>query len=260
MIRSFKSKTVALAAVGLLVAGGGAYAATSGSEAPTPLTGSITDKASEAALATYPGSALVGIQSRPDGSFDARVRRADGTFVSVTLDKDFKVTATREGGPGRGGPGGRGHGGPGGFGGPRGGVASAELAKALGVSEEKLRAAFEKVRPGKGEREDERVAAIAKALGAKESAVREVLEAQHAPGGPGRRGPRGGGPGRGGERAELVTALAKKTGKSAGDVRKALQTSRPDRAAKRDELASALAKELGIDAAEVKTALEAARP
>ena len=265
MIRSFKSKTVAIATVGLLVAGGGAYAATSGSKAPTPLTGNVTDKASEAALAKYPGSTLVGIQSRPDGSFDAQVRRADGTFVSVTLDKDFKVTATREGGPGRGGfggPGGRGpggHGGPGGFGGPGRGVASAELAKALGVTEEKLQAAFEKVRPEKGDRKDERVAAIAKALGAKESDVQSVFEAQRGTGGPGG-GPRGGGRGRGGASSELVSALAKKTGKSEAEVRKALEAARPDPAAKRDELVAALAKELGIDVAKVKSALEAARP
>lgn len=263
MIRSFKTKTVAVATVGLLVAGGGAYAATSATNAPTPLTGGITDKASDAALAKYPGGTLVGILSRPDGSFDAQVRKADGTAVSVQLDKDFKVTGTREGGPGRGGPGGHGPGGHGGHGGP--GMASAELAKALGVTEEKLQAAFEEIRPAKGERGDERAAAIAKALGAKESDVRSVLEDQRGPGGPGpggpgRGGPRGGGPGRGGEPAALVTALAKKTGKTEAQVRKALEAARPDPAAKRDEMAAALAKELGIDAAKVRSALEDARP
>ncbi|MEV4418651.1 hypothetical protein AB0L40_01585, partial [Patulibacter sp. NPDC049589] len=115
MIRSLKSRTVAIAAVGVLGlgAGGVAYAATSSSGTPTPLTGGITDKASDAVLAKYPGSTLVGIESRPDGTFEARVRKADGTQAQVTLDKDFQVTATHEGGFGRGGHGGFG-GGPGG--------------------------------------------------------------------------------------------------------------------------------------------------
>ena len=260
MIRSFKTKTVAIAAVGLLTLGGGAYAATAG-KAPTPLTGSVTDQAADAVVAKYPGSTLVGIESRPDGTFDARTRKGDGTIVGVTLDKDFKVTATREGGPGgfggpgRGGWGGPGHGGPGG---PGRGPDAAALAKALGVSEDELQAAFQKVRPAqRDERRDGHVAAIAKALGASESDVRSVLEAQRGPAGPGP-----GGPGRGprGDRGELVSALAKKTGKSEADVRKALRDARPDPADRADELATALAKELGLDAAKVKQALQDARP
>jgi hypothetical protein len=267
MIRSLKSRTVAIAAVGVLGlgAGGVAYAATSSSGTPTPLTGGITDKASAAVLAKYPGSTLVGIESRPDGTFEARVRKADGTQVQVTLDKDFKVTATHEGGFGRGGfgggPGGPGGGpggpggGPRGFGGGRGGVDSAALAKALGVTEAKLRAAFEQVRPARpADRKDERAAAIAKALGVDAADVESVLKDTVGPGhgGPGR-GPRG-------DDSALVTALAKKTGKSEDDVRAALKAARPDPADRVKELAAALAKELGLDAAKVQSALEAQRP
>lgn len=255
MIRSFKTKTVAIAAVGLLTLGGGAYAATS-SNAPTPLTGGVTDKAADAVVAKYPGSTLVGIQSRPDGTFEARVRKADGTQVGVTLDEDFKVTATREGGFGPGGRGG-GFGGPG-HGGPGRGADVAALAKTLGVTEAKLQAAFEAVRPERGERKDERVAAIAKALGASQADVESVLQEQR--GDRGRRGPGGPGGGPRGDDTALVTALAKKTGKSEADVRKALQAARPDKDARFDDLSAALAKELGLDAAKVKSALEAARP
>lgn len=262
MIRSLKTKTVAVAAVSVIAlgAGGVAYAATAGSDAPTPLTGSITDQASKAVVDRYPGSTLVGIESRPDGTFEAHVRKSDGTRASVSLDEDFKVTATREGGPGRGGPGGfgpRGHG-PGGFG-P--GADPAALATSLGVSEERLRAAIEKVRPEKGDRREERAAAIAKALGASTADVQSVLEEQ-GPGGPGRGGPGPGGPGRGprGDASALVTALAKKTGKSEADVRKALEAARPEPGARRDELAAALAKDLGLETAKVRAALEAARP
>ncbi|MDO9409417.1 hypothetical protein [Patulibacter sp.] len=258
MIRSFKTKTVAIAAVGLLTLGGGAYAATS-SQAPTPLTGGVTDKAADAVVAKYPDSTLVGIESRPDGTFEARVRKADGAQVGVTLDKDFKVTATREGGFG---PGGRG-GGPGGFGGhghggPGRGVDVAALAKTLGVTETKLQAAIEKVRPAEGDRRDERVGAIAKALGASQADVASVLQEQR--GDRGRRGPGGPGGGPRGDDSALVTALAKKTGTSEADVRTALKAARPDRDDRFDELSAALAKELGLDAAKVKAALEAARP
>jgi hypothetical protein len=261
MIRSFKTKTVAIAAVGVLSLGGVAFAATNAANAPTPLTGSVTDKASEAVVAKYPGSTLVGIESRPDGTFEARVRKSDGTQVGVTLDKDFKITSTREGGPGRGGPGGfGGHGGPGGH---RGFLDTAALAKALGVTEAKLQAAIEKVRPERGDRKDERVAAIAKALDASASDVQAVLEAQRGAGGPGRGGPGAGGPGRGGPRGDdsaLVTALAKKTGKTEAQVRAALDAARPKPGDRFDELSAALAKELGLDAAKVESALEAAKP
>jgi UDP-N-acetylmuramyl pentapeptide synthase len=232
MIRSFKTKTAALTTAGVLALGGGAYAATS-SNAPAPLTGSVTDKAADAAVAKYPGSTLVGLESESDGGYEAQVRKADGTQVELTLDKTFTVTATRTGGPGHGGHG--------------GGMDTAALAKALGVTEAKLQAALSAVGPAQGDRGADRAAAVAQALGVSASDVRSVLDAQGAT------GDRGGH----GDDSALVTALAKKTGKSASAVRTALDAARTGRS---DALASALAKELGLDAAKVKTALQAARP
>jgi phenylpyruvate tautomerase PptA (4-oxalocrotonate tautomerase family) len=255
MIRSFKTKTAALATIGALGIGGGAYAATSASKAPTPLTGSITDKASAAAVAKYPGSTLVGIQSRPDGTYAAQVRKTDGTQAVVVLDKDFQVTAAREGGRGFGGPGGFGGGGGGfGHGGPGRGLDTAALAKTLGVAEDKLQAAIDQVRPAaKADRKDELVAAIAKALGASRADVQAVFDDVAKSGAAGRGfGPRGGG-------SDLIAALAAKTGKSEDDVREALRSARPDKADRFAELAAALAKELGLDANKVQSALEAAR-
>lgn len=180
MIKSFKTKTATIAAIGVIGLGGAGAAVAATSGAPTPLTGSITDKASTAALAKYPGSTLVGIRSQPDGSYVADVRKSDGTTVLVELDKDFKVTGTREGGfGGRGG-----HGGPGGFG---RGVDTAALAKTLGVTEAKLQAAFEATRPTKDERKadregdrdahrDAKATALAKELGIDAAKVKSALE------------------------------------------------------------------------------------
>jgi hypothetical protein len=254
MIRSFKKKTVAIAAVGVLAVAGAASAAVTGAtKEPTPLTGSITDKVSDAALSKYPGGTLVGLESEPDGSYEAQVRKTDGGSATVTLDKDFAVTATHDGW-GRGG-----HGGPGGpgRGGPGRGVDTAALAKSLGVDEAKLTAALDKVRPDKADRRSEIAAAIAKSLGVQTADVQAVLDAQLGPdGGPGP----GRGPGRDG--GELVSALAKKLGISEDKVRSALEAARPARPERggKDELAAALAKELGLDASKVQSALEAARP
>ncbi|MBF6620167.1 MAG: PepSY domain-containing protein [Patulibacter sp.] len=246
MTNSFKTKTAVIATIGVLGFGGVAVAATT-STAPTPLTGSITDQASSAALADYPGATLVGIRSQADGSYEAQVRKADGTTVHVELDKDFKVIGTHAGGPGDR----RGRGGPGGFG-P--GVDTAALAKTLGVTEEKLRTALGATRGAKKGDQGDRAAEIAQALGATAADVQSVLDGQS---GGDRRGPGRGGPGPHGDDAALVTALAEKTGKSKDAVTKALEGLH---AAREDARAAELAKELGVDAAKVKAALEAARP
>ncbi|MEV4422714.1 hypothetical protein AB0L40_22470 [Patulibacter sp. NPDC049589] len=244
MIKSFKTKTAAIATIGVLSLGGAAVAATTSSNAPTPLTGNITDQASTAALAKYPGATLVGIESKTDGTYEAEVRKADGTEVEVELDKAFKVTGTHAGGLG--GHGGHG-GGKGGFG---RGVDTAALAKTLGVTEAKLQAALEATHGTKDATKGDRAATIAKALDASTTDVQAVLDAQNGGGG---RGGHGGG----GDNSALVTALAKKTGKSEADVTKALAAIQT---ARKDAEATALAKELGIDAAKVKTALAAAKP
>lgn len=238
MIKSFKTKTAAIATIGVLSLGGAAVAATTSGNAPTPLTGNITDQASTAALAKYPGATLVGIESKTDGTYEAEVRKTDGTEVEVELDKAFKVTGTHA--DGRGGDHG-GHGG--GFG---RGVDTAALAKTLGVTEAKLQTALQATRGTKDATKGDRAAAIAKALDATTADVQAVLDAQG-----------GGGPGGRGDQSALVTALAKKTGKTEAEVTKALEA---QHTAREDAEATALAKALGIDAAKVKSALAAAKP
>jgi len=207
MIRSVKTKTAGLAAIGVLAIGGaGAYAATSGSGTPTPLTGNITDQASAAALAKYPGATLVGIESLPDGSFIARVRKSDGSDVELTLDRAFRVTDTREGGWGH-----DGHGGPGGFdggpghghGGPR--FDTAALARSLGVTEQQLRTALDKVRP---DRPDFRTFRDGLRAGQRPDfrALREQMAA---------------------ERKRFASDLARALGLDADKVQKALDATRP---------------------------------
>lgn len=243
MITSFKTKTAAIATIGVLSISGAAVAATTSGNAPTPLTGNITDQASTAALANYPNGTLVGIQSKADGTYEAEVRKADGTEVEVELDEAFKVTGTHadEMG-GRGDRDGRG-------GGIGRGVDTAALAKTLGVTEAKLQAALQATHGTKDADKGDRAAAIAKALGATTSDVQSVLDAQG-----GGRGGRGGD--RGGDSA-LVTALAKKTGKTEAEVTKALEA---QHTARENAEATALAEELGIDAAKVESALAAAEP
>lgn len=236
MINSFKTKTAALATIGVLGFGGVAFAATSGG--PTTLTGDITDRIATAAEAEVPGAALVGIESRPDGSYAAEVRKSDGTEVGVVLDEDLDVTGTHEGGfRGPGGPGGHGRGGD-----------TATLAKALGVTEAKLESALEAVRETTDPRKADPIAAIAKALGVSSSDIQTVFDARRDGG---RRG--GGRP----DRSALVTALAKKAGTTEDAVTKALDDART---ARRDAVANALAEKLGIDAAKVTSALRAVRP
>src|SRR4051794_2811993 len=235
------TKKSAAVAAGVLVAfGGGAYAigATTGSTKETPLTGNLTEKIRDAALAKVPGGSLVGVESEPGGTYEATVRKTNGAYVDVELNKALKVTGTHTGGR----SGGRGHG-RGHF------MDTAALAKSLGVSQAKLEAALQKVRPTvRDERHADMAAALAKALGAKTADVQTVLDAQRGFG----RGPGGG--------DDLVAALAKKTGKSQAAVRKALRSARPDRSEKRDELAAKLAKALGLSESKVQAALEKQRP
>ena len=234
-------KTAAITAAVVLSLGGGAYAATSAT-APTPLTGSITDKVSDAALAKVPGGTLVGVESESGGGYEAEVRKSDGTEVTVQLDAQYTVTGTRAGGDhggGRGGHGGRGE-------------DTAALAKALGVTEAKLQAAQDAVRPAQGDKGADRAAEIAKALGESTSDVQAVLDAQQ--GTAGANGfTRGGG--RHGDDSALVAALAKKFSLTSAKVQTALQTAHQQKEA---DQAAALAKELGLYASKVQAALDAA--
>src|SRR4051794_23445889 len=160
-------KSAGVAAGVLLAFGGGAYAggATSPGAKETPLTGKLTDKIRDAALAKGPGGSLVGGESEPGGSYEATVRRANGAYVDVELSKALKVTGTHTGGR----FGGRGHG-------WSHFMDTAALAKSLGVSQAKLEAALQKVRPTvRDERHADMAAALAKALGAKTADVQTVL-------------------------------------------------------------------------------------
>jgi hypothetical protein len=171
--------TAAVLTVGLSL-GGAAYAtaasqsgssATRGNPNEQALTGDTAEKVKAAALAKLPGATILRVETDDGGVYEAHVRKSDGTEAEVHVDKDFAVTAvdTRPAG----GPGGRGHGGPGG-----GHVDTAALAKSLGVTEAKLQAALDKVRPAEGDRGDELAAALAKELGLAADKVTSALEAQ----------------------------------------------------------------------------------
>jgi hypothetical protein len=75
----------------------------------TLLTGTTAAKVKAAALAAVPGGTIVRVETDSAGSpYEAHVKKADGSFVTVKIDRSFKVTATQEGFGG----------GPGGAGGP----------------------------------------------------------------------------------------------------------------------------------------------
>ena len=75
----------------------------------TLLTGTTADKVKAAALAAVPGGTIVRVETDSAGSpYEAHIKKADGSFVTVKIDRNFKVTATQQGFGG----------GPGGAGGP----------------------------------------------------------------------------------------------------------------------------------------------
>lgn len=70
----------------------------------------VAGKVKGAALAEYPGATVVRIESDSDGVYEAHLTKADGTPVTVEVNKSFEVTGEEQLGPG--GP--HGHGMPGG--------------------------------------------------------------------------------------------------------------------------------------------------
>jgi hypothetical protein len=85
----------------------------------TLLTGDAATKAKAAALAAVPGATVIRVEtdSSGAGTYEAHLKKSDGTEVTVLMDKSFTVTSTVNGfgggGPGgQGGPGMRGPGGP----------------------------------------------------------------------------------------------------------------------------------------------------
>ncbi len=94
----------------------------------TLLTGDTASKVTAAAQAEVPGGTIIRVEtdSSGQGEYEAHMTKADGSPVTVLLDKDFTVVATEDGF------------GPGGPGGPRGHMpppgASAPSANAGGTS------------------------------------------------------------------------------------------------------------------------------
>ena len=71
----------------------------------TLLTGTSAAKAKAAALAAVPGATIVRIETDSGGAkYEAHMKKADGSYVTVKLDGSFKVIATQDG-FGAGGPG-----------------------------------------------------------------------------------------------------------------------------------------------------------
>jgi hypothetical protein len=258
-----KHRTAVIAsAVGLSLGGGAiASAATQGGSSTTPstttqptrpahpdetpLTGTVADQVKAAALAKLPGAAVLRVETDAGGVYEAHVRKADGTEAEIHVDKDYNVTSvdTRPAGGGRGGHGGHGR------------VDTAALAKALGVTEARLQAALDKVKPAQGDRaahQAAETAALAKALGQSAADVQAVLDANRpdrSAAGQGRH-----------DDSALAKALAAKFGVTQDKAQAALDAARPDQGERGTELAAALAKELGLDAAKVKAALDAQHP
>ena len=70
------------------------------------LTGTTADKVRAAALAAVPGGTIERVETDAEGSpYEAHMVKADGTHVTVKVDKSFKVTAVESDGAGHGGHG-----------------------------------------------------------------------------------------------------------------------------------------------------------
>ena len=70
----------------------------------TLLTGTTASKVRAAALKAVPGATVIRVETDSEGSpYEAHLKKSDGTFVTVKIDKNFKVTATEEGFGGHGG-------------------------------------------------------------------------------------------------------------------------------------------------------------
>ena len=72
----------------------------------TLLTGTLKDKVTAAARAREPGATIERVETDAEGVYEAHMVRADGTHITVQVDKSFAVTAVQTGGPGGGRPGG----------------------------------------------------------------------------------------------------------------------------------------------------------
>ena len=75
----------------------------------TPLTGETAERVRAAALTQFEGATVERLETDADGSaaYEAHLIRADGTRVTVFVNREFEVVGSEEG-HGRGGPGHRG--------------------------------------------------------------------------------------------------------------------------------------------------------
>ena len=64
------------------------------------LTGDTATKVRAAALAKYPGTTILRVETDSDGVYEAHLTTTDGKRVTAEVDKAFKVTG-EESGPGR---------------------------------------------------------------------------------------------------------------------------------------------------------------
>jgi uncharacterized membrane protein YkoI len=89
-----KARWIAMGALTVVLVGGAtgvAYAATNG-DSDTPLTGSVLERASAAALARTGGGTVVDSETGDDGAaYGVEVRTRDGKQVEVSLDADFNI-------------------------------------------------------------------------------------------------------------------------------------------------------------------------
>jgi hypothetical protein len=68
----------------------------------TPLTGDALAKVTAAAQAKVSGGTIIRVETDADGNaaYEAHMTKADGTPVTVYVDKDFNVVSVDTGGPG----------------------------------------------------------------------------------------------------------------------------------------------------------------
>jgi hypothetical protein len=113
----------AVGAAGVANAAGGSSSTTNGTATSRPamanpatvshgpgetlLTGTAASKARAAALAAVPGATVIRVETDSAGAaYEAHLRKADGSYVTVKMNGSFTVTATDSGfgGPGPGAP------------------------------------------------------------------------------------------------------------------------------------------------------------
>ena len=64
----------------------------------TLLTGTTAAKVTAAAKAAVPGATIIRVETDAQGAaYEAHMRKADGSYVTVKLDKSFNVTSTVDG-------------------------------------------------------------------------------------------------------------------------------------------------------------------